>query len=124
MGSYYDDAQGVAFDTSTSHRLPVDFGQLVAFAGERLTVAAVAVGPTTATYAPTDQVAAEAVDASVETADIRLYFDGRTPTASLGHLIVAGSSFRVEGATNVAQLKMIRATGTSAAVELSYERPG
>lgn len=91
------------------------------FAGEAITVSTTAVGPTTATAKLGDARAATAALVTVETNSIRFRYDGTNPTAAVGHVAAAGSSFRVEGAGNVSRLKMIRVSA-DAVVHVTYER--
>lgn len=94
-----------------------------AFAFETITVAATAIGPTEATRAGDASIsAAQAAYITVETASIRLRYDGTDPTATVGHLVQAGETLRLEGSGNIAALKMIRSGTTSAAVSVTYER--
>jgi hypothetical protein len=59
---------------------------------------------------------------TVETADIRVRFDGTAPTTAIGHLVAAGSSLTISGRANLTQLKMI-ATSTTATVRVTQFRP-
>jgi hypothetical protein len=56
---------------------------------------------------------------TVETAPIRVSLSG-TPTASSGLYYDAGSTLEITGTASLAGLKMIRATGVSAVVNVSY----
>lgn len=56
---------------------------------------------------------------SVETADIRYYYDGSTPTSSNGHLVAAGNSFVLEGRVNTGRALFIRSGGTSATAQIT-----
>lgn len=56
---------------------------------------------------------------SVETNSIRYRIDGTDPTASIGHLVVAGEYFDLEGETNISRLRMIRASA-DATVNITY----
>lgn len=93
-----------------------------AFAGEAITVADTAIGPTAATHVATTTRKATRAYVTVETASIRVRYDGTNPTASVGHLKQAGEEFIIEGSANIAALKMIRTGSTSASVHITYER--
>lgn len=92
------------------------------FAGEAITVAATAIGPTAATHASATTRKATRAYVTVETASIRVRYDGTAPTAAIGHLKQAGEEFVVEGSANIAALLMIRTGATSASVHITYER--
>jgi hypothetical protein len=94
---------------------------LVAFAFETLTVSTTALGGTVATFAPDGELPAQSVLISVETNTIRFRYDGGDPSAALGHALAAGASYLLQGAENIANLKMIRASA-DATVMLTYER--
>ena len=49
---------------------------------------------------------------SVETQNLRVWYDGRTPTATEGHPLYAGASYTFYS-PDVMNLKMIAETGTS-----------
>lgn len=57
---------------------------------------------------------------TVETADVRITFDGTTPTttatSAVGHLITYGSNFMVKGWENIAAFRCINAVAASGAV--------
>lgn len=91
------------------------------FAFETVTVAGTAIGGTSATYAPATYGPACRAFITVETASIRWRCDGTAPTASVGHLAVAGDSIEIEGIANVANFKAIRVTD-SAAMQITYSR--
>lgn len=93
-----------------------------AYASETITVSTSAIGPTAANFDVSGQDV-DAIYGTVETADIRLRYDGTNPTATVGHLVLAGGSFTIEGASNVRSLKMIRAStaAVDASVFATYE---
>jgi hypothetical protein len=93
-----------------------------AFAGEAITVANTAIGPTSATFAPSGEAPAQRAVVTVETASLRYRYDGTAPTASVGHLALPGEVIVVDGVDNVAKLRMIRTGSTSAVVHVTYER--
>lgn len=57
---------------------------------------------------------------SVETNSIRVRWDGTDPTASVGHLLTAGSSLTIIGEGNVTKIKMIRASADAAVMITLY----
>jgi hypothetical protein len=90
---------------------------------ESITVSTTAIGPTAAKLKinQTGGMFKRAVKVflTTETNSIRLRWDGTDPTASVGHLLTAGSSITVEGEQNVANLKMIRSVADGT-VMLTY----
>jgi hypothetical protein len=72
------------------------------------------------TQAEVDQ--ADRARITVATQAIRYRYDGGAPTASLGHLAAADTSFVIEGNQNIQQLKLIRATGADGAVSVTLEK--
>jgi hypothetical protein len=90
-----------------------------AFDHEAITVSSSAIGPTEATRLHSSGVGANSADISVETNNIRIRYDGSDPTAATGHQITAGTLFTLEGADNIANLKMIRETA-DATVRITY----
>lgn len=95
---------------------------LVAYDGATATISNTAVVAAPAVYAADGTTEAEALTVTVTANSIRFRVDGRVPTASAGILLGTNESIRVEGADNVAQLQMIRATGSDATVELVPEQ--
>lgn len=93
----------------------------VGFAHQSITVSSTAIGGTVATFAPADQPRAKSCLISVETNPVRVRYDGGNPTTTVGHLLTAGDSMRINGAGSVTNLKMIR-TGADATVQVTYER--
>jgi len=57
---------------------------------------------------------------TVETAPCRIRFDGTAPDSSTGHLLTDGDYITVEGEQNVANIKLIRTSGTSSEVMVTY----
>ena len=93
-----------------------------AFAYETITVADTAIGFTLATFQPTNSLAASRAVCTVETAPIRMLWDGTDPTASVGELIEPLDIFKVVGINNLKKLRMIRTGATSATITVVYER--
>lgn len=88
---------------------------------EQITVSNTAIGFTAAKITPADNGGKVPVEAFVSVQDdaIRFTVDGTTPTASLGHVLEAGSVMRVMGQTDIRQLRMIRVT-TDAEVDVTF----
>lgn len=59
---------------------------------------------------------------SVAGAGIRFWYDGTTPTASVGHDIGAGGQIVVEGAADVAGFRAIRDSGSDSTLSITYQR--
>lgn len=58
---------------------------------------------------------------TVETNSIRVRWDGTVPTATVGHLLTAGSSLTLYGEQNCSRLSMIRASADATVmITLSY----
>lgn len=53
---------------------------------------------------------------TVESNSIRLRFDGSDPTASVGHLLIDGDHYTIEGEQNLEKLRFIR-VGSDATVQ-------
>ena len=87
----------------------------MAISRERITVEGTGIGLTAATY-----LTFQFATLTVETAPIRLTLDGTAPVASTtGHLFRVDDVIELSG-EEIAKVKMIRDTGTSAAVEVTY----
>jgi len=92
-----------------------------AYATEIITVADAAIGCTVAKLY--DAVTAQAVNkitVDVEAQPIRYTLDGTAPTTSVGRPVAAGVAFEVYGTENIGRLRMIRSTGSSATVTVTY----
>ena len=100
---------------------PVSGQDLTAFAYEDITVAATAIGCTTATIAPSTHGSAHRAFLTVETDQVRWTCDGTTPTASKGHLAEAGDYIEIEGIANIAAFRAIKVTN-NATIRASYSR--
>lgn len=90
------------------------------FAYEAITVSNVAIGFTSATYAPAAGRASVAY-VSIESNPISFTSDGTTPTAAIGHQVTAGQQIEVCGVPAVNQFRMIR-TGSDATAKVTYFR--
>lgn len=80
---------------------------------ETLTVAASAVG-----FASIPAGASIAI-ITTETADIRYWVDGSTPTTSQGHLVSAGDAIKLDSVGQLTNFKAIAVSG-SATMQISY----
>jgi hypothetical protein len=83
---------------------------------ETVTVADTAVGLTSTTYAPAGKPQMQACTARVETAEVRIRWDGTAPTSAVGYVLSALDTFTVTSNEDISQLKMIRTGATSATV--------
>lgn len=93
---------------------------LSAYGNETITVSNTALGFTAALY---DQGSGQAQSALVTIAgdSIRWWANGAVPTATVGHLVTAGTPVEVCGFANIKNFRMIRQT-TDATVSVSYFR--
>lgn len=85
------------------------------FNQEALTVSSTAVGFTAATY-----VEADYAHIYVDTADVRVFFGGGTPTASTGFPVSAGDEIILEGFDEVSKFLAIREGGTDAVLRANF----
>lgn len=92
---------------------------LIPFAKESLTVSSSALGLTAATYTN----AASAI-MTVGAQPIRVWFDGSTPTSTVGHYFVANTQITVCGVT-ISRIRFILDTGAGgdATLSVTYSRP-
>ena len=72
------------------------------------------------TQAEVDQ--ADRARVTVATQAIRFRYDGTAPTASVGHLAAADTTFFIEGNQNLQNLQLIRATGSDGAASITLEK--
>lgn len=93
-----------------------------AFAYESVTVAAAAVGLTSATFQPGGATPARRAVLTLETAQIRYRYDGINPTATEGHLLEVGDVLTLSGIPNLLQFRAIRTGATSGTLKVTYER--
>jgi len=93
--------------------------QAVPFASETLTVSSTAKALTSTVYNNTDTGnRAIQADISVLGDNVRVWFDGSVPTATVGHLVTAGTFLTICSAT-IPKFLMIRQT-TDATVSITY----
>jgi 2-phospho-L-lactate guanylyltransferase (CobY/MobA/RfbA family) len=108
-------------DGSTTVPVRVVSSDLVAIGYESITVAATAIGVSTTVYAPVGGRATKAFF-TLETGQIRIRYDGTSPTSTEGHLVEVGQSFELDGATNIQQFRAIRTGQTSGVLKVTVER--
>ena len=95
----------------------------VAFAFEQITVAAAAIGFTTATWNTVPP--ATCAEVRVETAQIRYRTDNTDPTATVGMILEAGDVLYLQNLpelTTLSRTKFIRTGSTSATIDVTYWR--
>jgi len=94
-----------------------------AFASETKTISSTAAGLTAATYAPgTGGPQVRRALITVDSAPIRWWADGSTPTTTTGHLSNIGDVINLAGPNDIRNFRAIRAGATDAKVQVSYER--
>lgn len=88
---------------------------------EQITVAATAIGFTSATIsAGNGHIQANSASCRNETAQIRFTIDGTTPTTTVGTLLEIGDSFILSSPDLLQNFKAIRTGSTSAKLSCSY----
>ena len=88
-------------------RVPFDF--------ESITVADSSIGLTSAKH-----LLAQSVEMTLETAQIRVRFDGTAPTASEGHIVDVGSVIHLNEASQLSRFNAIRTGATSGVLKVTY----
>lgn len=89
---------------------------------ETLTIAGTAVGLTASNYAvTTGRKDVDKVTLTLETAQIRYWVDGSTPTSALGHLMEVGETIVLENYDEVVNFRAIRTGSTSGVLSVTYE---
>lgn len=86
----------------------------VASSAESITVADTAAGLSTV------PATAQGALVTIETANVRYWLDGSTPTSSAGHLAPAGTRVELRTRQQVLSFKAIRADSTSAKLQVTY----
>ena len=95
---------------------------MAAYAHESITVAGTAIGLTEAKIALADSLYGRPVKriiATVETAQIRVTFDGTTPTSTVGHIANVADVLEIDGA-DARKFRAIRVS-SSGALKCTYE---
>lgn len=83
---------------------------------ETITVANTAIGLASATTDPSGWPQMKHCTGRVETAEIRIWWDGTAPTSTVGIPIEPLELITLDDYSDISQLKMIRTTATSATV--------
>ena len=102
--------------------MPSAISPLSTVAYESITVAATAIGLTTANVRGygTNRYAAEKVVITVESAQLRWRDDGTDPTSSEGHLANVGTVLTLDNRDRIEKFRAIRTGSTSATLRVSY----
>lgn len=95
-------------------------GNYVGFGYEALTVSTTALALTAAEYVSGDRKA-QVAHITVESNPINYTYEGTTPTSTVGHNLVAGSTLTLAGYANIVAFRMIRSGGADATVKITYE---
>ena len=82
---------------------------------ESITVADTAIGLTAATH-----LKAQHAIITVETAQIRVRFDGTNPTSSEGHIAEVGDIIHLNSGSQMTKFKAIRTGATSGVLKATY----
>jgi hypothetical protein len=88
---------------------------LVPHGYEDITVANTAKTLTAATYG-----ASQKAFMTLETAQIRVRFDGTAPTTTVGHLVEVGDTIILDAGSQLSQFQAIRTGATSGVLRVSY----
>ena len=88
---------------------------IIAFDFEPITVSTTAVELTATKYA-----SAVRATITIETAKVRVRFDGTSPTSSVGHVVDTNSVINLEGTKQISLFKVIREGDTDATLSASY----
>lgn len=84
---------------------------------EPITVAAVAIGCTLATAGDANHALITS-----EGANFRYRIDGTDPTASVGHLVLAGAVMHLEGKSEITNFRAIRDDSTDITLSVTYDK--
>lgn len=82
---------------------------------ESITVAGTAIGLTAATH-----LKAQHAIITVETAQVRVRFDGTAPTATEGHIVDVGDVIHLNTGSQMTKFKAIRTGTTSGVLKVTY----
>ena len=82
---------------------------------ESITVADSAIGLTSAKF-----LLAQSVEMTLETAQIRVRFDGTNPSSSEGHIIDVGSVIHLNEASQLSRFNAIRTGAASGGLKVTY----
>src|SRR3990167_7962840 len=95
-------------------------GKLFGYDMEEITVASVAIGLTASKLTTTPKP--KEVFIFCETAQLRYFYDGSTPTSTSGIPLNPFDSIRMKGYSNLNNIKFIRTGLTSSKITVIYER--
>ena len=117
---------GIGTMSLAQHVMPVLEAQssldLQAYSHEALTVTnGAAVSLTSTLRAPSNQPSARAIYLTVETAEIRMRYDGTAPTTTTGHAVPSAATMTLYGVSNLSNLRLIASSAT-ATVRVTYLR--
>lgn len=117
MGSTGRESLTWATEESMSDIIDVLNGDMEsnASAYESITVAASAVGLTSATYGTSTKA-----EMTLETGQIRVRKDGTNPTSAEGHIVEVGDIIKLNSASDLATFKAIRTGATSGVLKITY----
>lgn len=102
--------------------MPVAAISYLAF--ETVTVGATSIGFTNATIVETaGHPAATIATCRLETAEIRVRYDGTAPTATVGMLLEVGDTMTVTGSDVLRNFRAIRTTAVSGVLDCHYSTP-
>lgn len=73
-------------------------------------------------YAPPGAPHAQGGFLTVETGNIRFTYHGEDPTADSGHLLLSGSTLRLEGIRTISNFRATRSGPVDATIRVTYER--
>lgn len=96
--------------------------ELSAMGHEAVTVAATAIGFTSATITPATGRPAQRAFVTAETAQMRYTYDGTTPTSTVGHILDISDVLVIDGIVNVQNFRAIRTTASSGTIMATFDR--
>ena len=89
---------------------------------ESITFAASSIGFTATTLRPTGEADMRSCTGKLETAQIRIRYDGSAPSTTVGMLIDVGDIITIHGLEYLSNFRGIRTGGTSGAVQFHCSR--
>ena len=95
-------------------------GKLFGYDQEEITVAGTAIGLTASKLTTTPKP--KEVFIQCETAQVRYFYDGSTPTSTSGFILNPLDTVRIKGYSNLKNFLAIRTGATSAKLTICYER--
>lgn len=97
--------------------IPLAASQARYVSGETITFANTAIGFTEATITRTDGTQASECVGRLETAQIRVTWNGTTPTTTVGMLVEIGDTLMIKGHENLMKFRGIRTGATSGVIQ-------